>query len=98
MARRRGRACWVSGLAPTSIPLGDGLLCLQTQVRYAPLQLDAQGRASYSQLGSTSLAGSTIHYQFAFRDAGALRRELQPVQRLAGHLALVRSPRSSGAE
>ena len=60
----------VSGLAPTSIPLGDGLLCLQTQVRYAPLQLDAQGRASYSQLGSTSLAGSTIHYQFAFRDAG----------------------------
>ena len=60
----------VSGLAPTSAPLGDGLLCLQTQVRYAPVQLDALGEASYSQLGFTSLAGSTVHYQFAFRDAG----------------------------
>ena len=60
----------VSGLTPAAAPLGDGLLCLQTQVRYAPVQLDAQGAASYAQLGLPSLAGSTVHYQFAFRDAG----------------------------
>ncbi len=60
----------ISGLSPTSMPLGDGILCTLVQVRHAVQGFDASGSTTYTGLSSPALAGSTVYYQYAFRDLG----------------------------
>lgn len=60
----------IQGLAPQVTTLGDGLLCLELQSRLPIQTLDASGATSYTGLGAFAIAGSTMHYQYVFRDFG----------------------------
>ena len=56
------------GLTPTSAPLGSGILCMTVRDRLTVQALDAAGSTTYTGLAPVALAGTTMHYQYVFRD------------------------------
>lgn len=61
---------FLQGMAPGAVPVGDGILCIQSQLRYPVLFLDSTGAASTAgtSLGAFATAGVTMRYQFWCRD------------------------------
>jgi len=57
------------GTSVQSAPVGDGLLCTQSQRRHRVHVLDASGSTSYTDLGPAATPGQVLRYQYWFRDA-----------------------------
>ena len=49
-------------------PAGDGLLCSNSTLRYAVNYLDASGSVTQSGFGANATSGTTLNYQYWFRD------------------------------
>jgi hypothetical protein len=49
-------------------PVGDGILCSNSNLRYAVNSTDATGAASQSGFGANASAGQALNYQYWFRD------------------------------
>lgn len=60
----------LQGLTANAVTLGDGILCMNVGHRLPIQPLDSSGSTTYTALGSPTLAGSTMHYQYIFRDFG----------------------------
>ena len=56
------------GLSPMEAPFGDGILCTNPVLRHPVHALDAAGSAEYEGLASTGIQGTTLFYQYWFRD------------------------------
>ena len=53
-----------------STPVGDGLLCSNSTLRYAVNATDANGMVTQSGFGANAAAGQALNYQYWFRDTG----------------------------
>lgn len=51
-----------------SVPAGDGILCSNSNLRYAVNSTDAGGNVSQTGFGANATAGQTLNYQYWFRD------------------------------
>ncbi len=58
------------GTNQLSNPAGDGILCSNATLRYAVNPTDAGGSVLQSGFGVNALAGTSLNYQYWFRDTG----------------------------
>ncbi|MFT7670803.1 MAG: hypothetical protein ACI8X5_003516 [Planctomycetota bacterium] len=56
------------GTVQLSAPVGDGILCLNSTLRYSVNITDALGETSQTGFGVNAIAGQTLNYQFWYRD------------------------------